>query len=578
MAIDNQNNINKAKFNSLDYWKDEIRAGIRYRTVYGKTADWKKYKNMYRGFWQKGVVPVNIMYAVARSLIPQVYFRNPRVGVVARKPGFSMHARVVERIDNYIIHETGLKNELKSLVLDTYLCGRGPGILGYDTEFGFNPSFQTNDNYAIDGSLTSFSKTGERIEYTDNVKPGMPWFMRCNPMDFIIPWGTYKWEDARWFAFRKMRMLRDIKEDPKYKNKNNLKAPYVTRIDGGEGKGEAQQMLHEGNARQEWVELWQIHDKRSGRVFVLSLDHSKFLRDEFDFLQVEGLPGDVLGFNEDPDYFWWPPDARMIERQQDELNDIRTMAQKHRRVALLKILYDKGLVGKDELSKLLDGDVKAAIAIDAGPNGDVRKSVALLQSHVPPDFSIAAKEVREDVREVVGFSRNQMGSFEDSSGRRTAHEAEIVRAASMIRIHERRDVMSDYLTRIIRKENQLIFENWTAERVVDIVGEDGARYWIKFTGPEIRGEFSYKINPEESLPSDRGTKRAEAEKFMEIALKVPGMNMKYLMETYAAEFEWIDPHLLFPGEGPGRSPENAMQFRDFAQGQAAQSSFPGLAG
>jgi hypothetical protein len=398
-------------------------------------------------------------------------------------------------------------------------------------------------------------------------------------MDFIVPWGTGRWEDARWFGFRKMRPLRDVKEDPKYNNKADLKAPYKTRIDSTEAGAQPQVRNYEDDSFNEWVELWEIHDKRSGRLFVISLDHDKFLRDDFDFLQVEGLPAEVLGFNEDPDYFWWTPDVRLVEVQQLEMNDIRTMAKKHRRVALLKVLYDKGMLGKDALSKLLDEDPKAAVEIDAGVNGDVRKAVALFQSHVPPDLTLAAREVREDVREIIGFSRNQMGSFEESSGRRTATEASIVKAASMIRIDERRDIMADHLEKIIRKMNQLIFSNWGAERLIDIIGEDGAKYWIRFTGKEIKGEFAYKINPEETVAEDRRTRRAEIMEYIQVAAQTPGIDMKYLLESYAGQLgDWLDPRMLFPGEGEGRSPEKAMMFTDFMKmGPNPQSRFPGLA-
>src|SRR3990167_11423380 len=104
----------------LDYWKDEIRGGLKFRRVYGRDASWRRYKLMYRGFWDKRVVPVNIIYSIGRSLIPQIYFRSPRVSVHPKKPGYAMHARVVERIDNYLIGETALKKQLKSLVLDAY--------------------------------------------------------------------------------------------------------------------------------------------------------------------------------------------------------------------------------------------------------------------------------------------------------------------------------------------------------------------------------------------------------------------------------------------------------------------------
>ena len=568
------------KVNSLDYWKAEIRMGIRYRQVFGRSLDWKRYKSEYRSFWNKSIVPVPIVYALGRSLVPQVYFRNPKVAVHTRKPGYSMHARVLERVDNYLIKETWIKPELKSNILDCYLCGRGPIIIGYDSEYGYNPSFLSSEY--TDLTLTQYSKKGDKIEYSDNVKPGFPWAMRCNPQDFVVPWGTGRWEDARWFAIRKMRMARDIKEDPKYRGIGDLKGAYKSRLDASvEGLPESSIRGWEEDSLNEWVEMFEIHDKRTQGVMCLSLDHTTWLRKpEMDFLQVEGLPAEVLGFNEDPDYFWWAPDARMIEPQQEEINDIRTMAKKHRKVALLKVLYDKGMLGKDALSKLLDEDPKAAVEVDAGPQGDVRKAVALFQSHVPPDLATAAREVREDVREIIGFSRNQMGSFEESSGRRTATEASIVKAASMIRIDERRDTMADHLEKIVRKWNQLVFQNWSAERLIDIIGQDGVKYWVRFTGPEIKGEFAYSINPEEAVPEDRRTRRAEIMEFIQVASQTPGTDMKYLMEAYAGELgDWLDPKMLFPqSEGAGRSPEKSMQFVDFMRMQGnAGSRFPGLA-
>ena len=255
------------------------------------------------------------------------------------------------------------------------------------------------------------------------------------------------------------------------------------------------------------------------------------------------------------------------------------MARKHRRVGLLKMIVDKNMPA-DELAKLLDGDVKAVARVDVGPQGDIRKQVAFLQSHIPPDLISYAREVREDVREIVGFSRNQMGSFEESSGRRTAHEAEIVRAASAIRIDERRDIMADHLESIMRSTNQIIFKNWNAERIIDIVGDDGARYWVRFTGEEIKGEFHYGIDPEEALPQNAQTRRADAEKFIEISQRVPGINMQYIVQQWGKTFDWLDPKMLMPqDEGAGRSPEKAMLFSDLIRKQGqGQSNFGGLNG
>lgn len=548
----------------LKDWKTAIRLGVRYRTTFGRSKKWSQYKNYYRGYFVEGTVPVNIIYAIGRSIIPQIYFRNLRVNITARRPGYWPNALVLERVDNTLVEEMGLKNTFKSMILDSYLCGRGMGIHGYDSEYGYNKELADTQGYG-DTSLSSFSEKGEKIEYNTNVNPGMPWYTRCNPLDFIVPWGTHNWEEAPWFAFRKLRPLKDILADQKYKNTKNLKAPYRTVQERSDQ--DAPKTLSE-DFTQEFVELWEVHDKRTGIVKALSLDHNEFLRDEEDEMQVDGLPAKPIGFNEDPDHFWWTPDVRLIEQQQLEINDIRTMAKMHRRVGLLKVLYDKNMVKPEELEKLLDGNPKVAIAIDAGVTGDIRKAVAMFQSHVPPDLSIAAGEVRQDVREIIGFSRNQQGDYE-GSGRRSATEASIVRAASMIRIDERRDIMADHFSEVMRTTNQCIFKHWNEQRIVDFVGPDGVRYWVRFTGREIRGEFAYKVNPEEAMPSNQATRRQDFQEFMNIAMKVPGLDVQYAMQQYASNFDWLDNRSLFknlsPGQGTGRSPEKALALQDIGR-------------
>lgn len=561
---------------NLDFWKEEIRRGVKYRTQYGRSLDWVEYKKMYRGLWAKGTVPVNIVYAIGKSLIPQIYFRNPRVGITAKKPGMMAQAMVLERLDNYLVKATGLKTEMKLNILDSYLCGRGPGIIGYDSEFGFDPVLVEGSELQ-DSALSSFNDEGEKIEYSDGVVPGMPWYKRCNPEDFVVPWGCDRWENSRWFAFRKMRSLRDIKDDKKYENTSTLTAKFVTKLEGStDGNSQDKIRQGEGDGEAEWVELFEIHDKRTRKVMVLSLDHDHWLRNDEDHLQFNDLPARVLGFNEDPDFFWWTPDVRLIQTQQLELNDIRTMASRHRRLAVLKMAVDKN-IDPAELTKLLDGDPKTFVRIDVGTQGDIRKMVAMFQSHVPPDLISEAAQSREDVREVIGFSRNQQGSFEAPGGRRTATEVNTVRQAALIRIDERRDAMADHFESIIRGYNHIIFSNWKDKRIIDIVGRDGVKYWVSFTGDEIKGDYNYTINPEEQTPQDPQTRRADAEAFMTIGSKIPGINMQYVMQQWARQFDWIDPTQLLPGEGPGRSPESPLPFNDFAAriGQI-ESSFPGL--
>src|SRR6185436_11837312 len=97
----------------LDHWKEQIKLGLRYRQIYGRDREWRTYKNAYRNFFDPKIVPVNIIYAIGRSLIPQIYSRNPRVSILPAKPGFTMHARVLERVDNMLIKKMNIKNTMK---------------------------------------------------------------------------------------------------------------------------------------------------------------------------------------------------------------------------------------------------------------------------------------------------------------------------------------------------------------------------------------------------------------------------------------------------------------------------------
>ena len=59
---------------------------------------------------------------------------------------------------------------------------------------------------------------------------------------------------------------------------------------------------------------------------------------------------------------------------------------------------------------------------------------------------------------------------------------------------------------------------------------------------------------------------------MEIASKIPGLDMKYIVQQWSKQFDWIDPKRLMPQqEGAGRSPEKALLFQDFAGRQGRQS-------
>jgi hypothetical protein len=444
-------------------------------------------------------MPVNMIFSIIRAMIPQVYFRNPKIFVTSLIPGYEIHAKVVEAIDNLLIQEMDMKRQLKKIALDCAIQGSAVGWRGYDSEFGWDP--QHIDGATGDSTFTQYDSRGFKIEYNSYVNPGMPWFQRAELEGTIFPWGTLDVSNAEWVAMRVMRPIRDIRKDPKYKNTEKLAAS--GKSESAASGDELYNRLHQ---QTEWVEIWQIRDVKTKQIICINLNHDQFLRESPDELQIEGPPVDWFTFNEDPTYPWGIPDARIIEPQQLELNECRKLAMYHRRISIAKILYRKGSISKAELEKLLDEDVGAAIAVDF-PEGSISDVIKEFKTDIPNDLLQFAEVTRNDIRELTGFSRNQMGQLDSS--RTTATEARIVQGAHEIRIDERRDAMADYLQRVMRGTNQTVFKFWTTERVVQITGTNGLPGWIKYTGDQLKSEYFLKVDPNNGTPTTGETRKQD---------------------------------------------------------------------
>lgn len=490
-------------------WKERIRAGLHFQQSIARSKDWERYKAYYRHEFAPGTLPVNLMFSLCRSMVPQIYFRNPKVTVTARRPGMEaeLMARLVQKLDNWLLYELMTKREIKKMITDAFFCGTATGFHGYDSEFGLDTSRMIGGMY----TMSQFNTKGERIESNKNVQPGMPWFLRARPEDVVYPWGCTSSESVEWVAMRIFRQVRDVRADKRYSNKEGLTGsitPIRTTAEGGRVEPIPGSGAGAISPDEQWVELWQVHDGRTGKVFALSMDHPKLLRKDTDEMQLEGLPSETLVFNSDTDYIYGIPDARIVEPQLLELIEIRTQAMKHRRVDILKGLVKKGSLSPEEIQKLTSADVMAIAQVES--EGSIRDAFLPISpgaSGILQDLSMAGDIVRGDIREMVGFSRVAQGDYQGKS-HVSAAETDRVFQSLNIRLDERRDAIADLLANIVRKWNQQIFTRWTGERVAQIAGPDGAKWWLKFTGPQIKDEYDLMVEPEEGPPMDSQSKRS----------------------------------------------------------------------
>lgn len=512
-------------------WRGRIEKASRFMDKYTTRSRWPEFRKYYRGEWDASILPVNRIYAFGRTLIPNVYFRSPRVCITATRPEFVWHARIVESIDNWLIRELLLKDTLKDGTLDAYLTGTGPIKIGYDSEFGYLPE------QAIDrdsGTATEFSrKDGTKIEYRANIKSGMPWALNCDPDDIIIPAGYRTASSLPWICHRIFRPLDDVKQDQKYQNTDKLVGTKLLNISS---KGNTNKFGTGELDETKYAELFEIRDVRTGSILTICEDI--VLLNAPDAVAIEGLPYEFIIFNKDPEFFHGVSDVKIIEQQQLELNEAKTQEKKHREIALMKFLYKKGALTKEQLNHFLSGEVGPAVEMDI--DEAISNAITILQPHVPPDFAILEKRIDENMRQILGYSANQMADFSGYHGK-TAAESMIVNQANELRMNERKDILGDVLINIVRKWNQLIFKYWTDQKVIEIVGPRGQQYWVEYTGDQLTGEYFMSMDPESGMPMTRSMKMEMMGTLMKTFNGDPMIDQQRLRLMALRQHDWVDP-------------------------------------
>ena len=564
----------------IEKWQDKIERGIRYKEHYGNSKRWAVYRDYGRGKFPgfsndaKGILPYNLVYAMEKATIPNVYFRNPYVSISPRyMRGFEMSSKVLESVDNWLIQEMNVKATMKKCVADAYYTNRGIIKMGYDSlDSGTSPAPKGVGDKIAEIMNTPVSqlgkKKGERVEYNTDVKPGMPWAVRTMPDYIIVPFGTRTLSDCAWIDHVIIKDLEDVKNSPLYENTANLEGTHLEMVTKDT---RLSAFYDEIGKDATLVEIHEIRDFKRREIKAFVPGYDKWIRKPTeDVLQIEGLPFVDFTFNDDTEYYWGPSDVQIIEPQQLEINEAKTQAMYHRRIALLKFLYEKGKIEPDDVERMLSETVGPGIPVKGSP----RDSVAIIQPHIPVDLLQWIENTRSEVRELLGHSRQAMG--EAPPGRRTKFEMQVVHGGGELRMDERRDIVAGALSKMVRKTNQIIFDRWDIEKVAQVVGYDGAKYWVKYNPKQIRGEYTTRVDVESMTPATKSVKRREIVEVIGALAKNPRANIDYLMTLLLREYEWIDAMSVFPeAQETMGQPMGMNQFTDFQQKMAGNPEMMG---
>lgn len=494
----------KMKNRKPEDWLTEIEYALEFRREWGLESWWGKlesiYYNVHPSMMNDGP---NMFLSTGDTMLSTITVPTPKVVIKPRSPEAVAKIKILESLDNLLMVELEMREQVEMAALHAYLFGRGILKIGYDSEYGYDPKLDVLGDLRAGMTLSQLNKSGNRrIEHNRLVIPGMPWVRALAPHDFLVPYGTISLDNCPWIINRIIRHIDDLKADPKYSNTDRLE-PTVSMQDYIDSYKTPVRRRRRSNVRDpEFVEIWEIHDRSTGKVMAVVNDHDKFIRNVDNALQIENrLPFVSFSFTPITRSFWTTPDVFYILHAQSELSDVAIQRTKQRRISTVKFIYDEDVLSPEELLKLLSPDVGPAAKVKAG--GDINKAIVKMDNTIDQSLILEEEHIRRNVQEQIGFSRNQLGEF---AGRRTtASEAGIVEKHSTLRMSRRGLAVKRAYEKSFEIINSIIFQHWTMPRYVEVMGPQRAAEWKSVTGPQLKSRYAYEvIFTDEAETSQRG--------------------------------------------------------------------------
>ena len=538
----------RERYQAPNFWLERARESQRFMREFGGSDDWMLYRNYYRGNFGSEYF-YNLFYIYIRSIMPSVYYRNPTVINTPMRqfgpdpdPVRIIGARVFDSIDAFLMKRMNFKDVIRDVIFDAICSSQGVVKIGYSSEYG--DLGKATDQML--GSDKSF------VEHNTDVRNGMPWIARTEPETFCVPFGTRRKRQTPWIIHMILRATEDVRNSPYYKGTKDLAGTHLNLMQ----EYFQQNQLVNFAENSDWTELHEVYDKRHGTIgtYIPTLPSADGDKDPLwvrDFsadnimTTLDDDPFENLCFNEDPMFFWGASDFRQLKPVQDEINEVKHQTRAHRRIALLRILYNVGMIDPAEVAKFLDAD-KPGIGIPV--KGDPNGAFAMLTPYIPPDLMSWAREVQEDGRVLTGVGKQQSGVAQ--GGRKTATEIQTAQMGYDLRVGERRDQVADFISRVMTKVNKIVAKYWSAADALPVVGLDGAVYWVEFNRNVLQGQYTTRVDADELSPTSMALRRQEIMQVMQTL--GPNANSDFLFRQLLGLYDWADIPSILPQGGNGQ--------------------------
>lgn len=461
---------------------------------------------------------VNLMLAIVRTMMPNLYYKAPEFTCLPMRPQDEKTYQTAQEIINYYARTCGLKPEMKRVVLDALVCTFGVLKVGWVME-----EVDVSLDVEEDGTNTVTDDSEERplsVVKKDQFKIGVglrPFNVRVSPWNFLRNRGSTSLKNASWVAERVFLPLQEVKDDPQYTNKGDLRSNAVPSMTSSQTFGEGyiltdqgtDQYTMEGRAlvdpEEQLVEMWEIWDRATMKRIVIARGAKKpLVYKDWPYDLAGRFPYVEICFTNVPDEPYPIAYCTSFREIVSQINIMTSYELEFVKRSVGHLGVDGNLVDELEIEKMRSGE-PLGVVISKGPPADAFQNVGGVP--INPDLKWVHAKAEANLETISSVSDALRGG--QAPQNELATVAKLQAAGTSNKIADMQDVVSDAMIEWAEIVDMLAKQLCDTETAIRIAAEDGFS-WKKFTKQDIRGKYEYGIIAGSMLAQNEDVQQQQA--------------------------------------------------------------------
>ena len=473
---------------------------------------------------------LNLVYTIAKVIIPSLYYRNPRVLAFPKRKQDENSAPIAASLLNYYFSELGIKETNQLVILDAFLLGMGISKIGYATQFGMDIPDEGEEKRREKSKISKLleavgikkpkkEEKKQNIELQENITTENPYVSWVSPFDFLIDPRATSIYDAQWVGHRIRKTLDEVKKNTNFKNTQGLKG-----VDPNESV--ARDVPPSQLDRFKTIDLYEIHYKTSEGIYILILakdgDSYEYLYHDKSIYEMDGFQFEILSFNKHGHKLYPKADVDIIKPLQDRLSISFDSILEQVDKFVEKLLVDETGLTEGGKTALTDGNLGSIVYTNRDPNTVMRETKF---TQVKAEMFGLVNQIIDIIILESGLTRAQLTGVTRAE---TATEAQIGQGGANIRLFARGEAVADFSNRQSRKLWQVIRQFVDLDRIELITGEEAIdeggvpRFdWTEeIDSKELaKAELKFQIEVGSSEKPDLAVSRRQFENFINLTAR-----------------------------------------------------------